>query len=589
MTHIISYHEKGKAVVNNNSHSNYSRRERDSDDSNLKPRVSRVRVQTPNNADLIRRHSLTLIGRVTNPEAQRMWSLIPVLSNLWKNVLKTSTRATGSDLGQGLFQLQFSFEEDIQTILDNRPYHFAQWMIIIQRWESILSPSFPSQIPFWIKVQGIPVHLWTTEIIRGVGKDLGLLETLDISPSAARMRVQVNGLQPLIMKSHIEFPDGNEIIATLVYEKLGKFCKVCNRLDHEKESCPTLTKTESRSSKIKAPGSKESIKDGRYEPVRNNDRNGRSYMGPSRPRESDPRASETLQNSIRSRRSSERGSPRRQNLKNSTYEPIRNKSYSRSSYRNPNERREPYGPDPRIHQRGSSASSYHYHSYGRDHSTNQGREVARQVWREKARSPIRQMNPLSENSRIQENNEQLVDIPITPIENLPQQAMEEAIGELRDVMIRYANCEDPTENAARRERVRLAEEAGEFEETAANMVRSALATQNQQDQSPQSEQDQQERISVSQRLGPTNEMAAVPAPRKRGRPPGAKKAHFSPSILNGACSKKRRVMQTQQSPKRRKQALNITRNEEQQLITGEVRAEEYLQVKERDLTIKGLR
>ncbi|XP_024006598.1 uncharacterized protein LOC112083099 [Eutrema salsugineum] len=536
MTHRISYHEKGKAVVNNSSHSNYSRRERDSDDSNLRPRVSRVRVQIPNNANLIRRHSLTLIGRVTNPEAQRMWSLIPVLSDLWKNVLKTSTRATGSDLGQGLFQFQFSSEEDIQTVLDNRPYHFAQWMIIIQRWEPTLSPSFPSQIPFWIKVQGIPVHLWTTEIIRGVGEDLGLLETLDISPSAARMRVQVNGLQPLIMKSHIEFPDGSEIIATLVYEKLGRFCKICNRLDHEKESCPTLTKNDSKTPKIKAPGPKEAIEDGRYIPTRSNDRNGRSYMGFAKPRESDPRALEASQNSIRSRRSSERSSPRRQNLEHSTYEPRRNESYSRSSYRNQNDRREPYRPDSRIHQRGSSVSSYHHHSYGRNNSTNHGREVARQVWREKPRSPVRQMNPLSENSRVQENNEQLVDIPITPIEDLPQQAMEEAIGELRDVMIRYANCEDPTESAARRERVRLAEEAGEFEETAANMVRSVLATQNNQDQNPQSEQDQQERTPVSQRLGPTNEMNVVPVPRKRGRPPGAKKAHFSPSILTGACS-----------------------------------------------------
>ncbi|CAF1781553.1 unnamed protein product [Brassica napus] len=41
-------------------------------------------------------------------------------------------------------------------------------------------------------------------------------------------------------------------------------------------------------------------------------------------------------------------------------------------------------------------------------------------------------------------------------------------------MIQYSNCADPTESAARKERCRLAEEHGEFEQSAINLALSNL-------------------------------------------------------------------------------------------------------------------
>ncbi|KAL0651646.1 hypothetical protein Bca4012_094337 [Brassica carinata] len=60
---------------------------------------------------------------------------------------------------------------------------------------------------------------------------------------------------------------------------------------------------------------------------------------------------------------------------------------------------------------------------------------------------------------------------------LPQEAVEEAMGELREVMTQYTICVDPSESAARRERLKLVEEHGKIEQTAINMVRASLATQ----------------------------------------------------------------------------------------------------------------
>ncbi|WZZ61782.1 hypothetical protein YC2023_061889 [Brassica napus] len=55
------------------------------------------------------------------------------------------------------------------------------------------------------------------------------------------------------------------------------------------------------------------------------------------------------------------------------------------------------------------------------------------------------------------------------------EAFEAALEEVREVMVQYTQCADPTESAARRERMKKAEQQGELEETALQMVRAARA------------------------------------------------------------------------------------------------------------------
>ncbi|CAN7084752.1 unnamed protein product [Brassica oleracea var. botrytis] len=41
------------------------------------------------------------------------------------------------------------------------------------------------------------------------------------------------------MKTYtLEFSDGDEVVATLLYEKLEKHCTLCQMLDHEESTCP---------------------------------------------------------------------------------------------------------------------------------------------------------------------------------------------------------------------------------------------------------------------------------------------------------------------------------------------------------------
>ena len=228
MARRLTYEEKGKGVAK----------------ASEPLRSGRIVVPDFDCSELIKKHEFTLVGRVTNLKHQRVWSLIPFLSDLWK----TSSRAIGADLGQGLFQFQFANAADMELVLEKRPYHFAKWMVILQKWEPTTSATFPSQIPFWIRVHGVPLHLWSEDILRRMGEDLGFYQGSDITPGSLKMRVEINGLLPILKTYTLEFAKGGgEITTTLVYEKLDKHCLHCSKLDHEREGCPELTEQRRKS------------------------------------------------------------------------------------------------------------------------------------------------------------------------------------------------------------------------------------------------------------------------------------------------------------------------------------------------------
>lgn len=230
MSRRLSREEKGKII---------------SSDPNEPPRTARVKAHLPDTTELHNKFSLTLIGRITNPSVQRIWPLIAFFTELWKS----DVRPVGADLGNGLFQFQFEREEDLLQVLEKRPYHFSRWMVIVQRWEPTISSSFPSLLPFWIKVQGIPIHLWKESTIRSIGEDIGIFEKMEITPLYVRMRVHINGLLPLIKSTVIEYSNGGEVTATLTYERLEKHCSKCLRLDHDINDC-LVAKHEKKSLKV---------------------------------------------------------------------------------------------------------------------------------------------------------------------------------------------------------------------------------------------------------------------------------------------------------------------------------------------------
>lgn len=212
----------------------YSRQEKGkwTASSDRQPRRAPVVIPPSDNEDLIEENRLTLIGRVTNPAIQKPQWVIDWLIQYWN----LESRVTGRDLGPDLFQLRFETEEALQSVLRKAPYHYKRWMLILQRWEPIISDSFPSMLPFWIKIHGIPLHFWNDQTVTPIGKALGPI--LDKEPTKRRVRVHINGLRPLEMQLPVQLPGGEVITVNLEYEKLEKHCFICFSLSHEKDDCP---------------------------------------------------------------------------------------------------------------------------------------------------------------------------------------------------------------------------------------------------------------------------------------------------------------------------------------------------------------
>lgn len=202
-------------------------------DQPTRPRVG-IRASDLDTSRLISENALTLIGRITNRKEQSMAAVLPYLTRKWNLVGRTH----GSDLGNDCFQFWFLDENDMRTVLANRPYQYGQWMIILQQWEPIISPTFPSQIPFWINLRGIPLHFWDDRTIRDIGQELGELEDYNLTKTTTKVRVMMDGLKPLPQDTILEFSAGEECIIALKYEKLENLCTYGLRLSHIDRDCP---------------------------------------------------------------------------------------------------------------------------------------------------------------------------------------------------------------------------------------------------------------------------------------------------------------------------------------------------------------
>lgn len=196
-----------------------------------------LQIPTSENTKLIEANRLTLIGRVTNPHIQKTRALVDFFLQHWHVV----GSITGRDLGPDLFQFKFETEHDLLSVLNKAPFHFKRWMLILQRWEPIVSDQFPAYIPFWIKIHGIPLHHWTEATIDAIGSELGRVEDKDVEKG--RVRVLINGLRPLEMNMEIELSSEEVKQVEFEYEKLEKHCFLCYSLSHEKDDCPSKRAT----------------------------------------------------------------------------------------------------------------------------------------------------------------------------------------------------------------------------------------------------------------------------------------------------------------------------------------------------------
>lgn len=82
------------------------------------------------------------------------------------------------------------------------------------------------------------LHLWLQKMIYKISHELGTLDDYEITDSSARMRLLIDGLNPITKEMVIDFVYGEESLLTLDYEGLKNHCTLCYRLSHLAADCP---------------------------------------------------------------------------------------------------------------------------------------------------------------------------------------------------------------------------------------------------------------------------------------------------------------------------------------------------------------
>ena len=99
---------------------------------------------------------------------------------------------------------------------------------------------FPSEIPFWIKIEGVPTEFWSTPTFQSIGDAIG--ETTDVDLDYGKMRVIIDGRKELCFETTVDFKGGEyyeeeEALVTLQFEKLCGHCSLCLSLCHDLGNC----------------------------------------------------------------------------------------------------------------------------------------------------------------------------------------------------------------------------------------------------------------------------------------------------------------------------------------------------------------
>ncbi|KAG2316810.1 hypothetical protein Bca52824_019932 [Brassica carinata] len=74
-------------------------------------------------------NSTSILGRLLNPDCQSMARMIEYMPTAWQ----VCGRVRGIALSRDRFQFVFEREEDLQTVLNDRPWSYNHWAMVLER------------------------------------------------------------------------------------------------------------------------------------------------------------------------------------------------------------------------------------------------------------------------------------------------------------------------------------------------------------------------------------------------------------------------------------------------------------------------
>lgn len=159
-----------------------------------------------------------------NPE-----SLCAQLLSIWKVKKKVDFQW----LGQNLYKLVFDLEDDLELILEGRPWFFRRHVLLFYR---LINPVDRKNIKlvkslFWLKAGPCPPECERKDLMHSFGSSFGGLLGSEEKGEFCLILIQLDVTQPLRRGIFISTENQEKVWLAFKYKSLPNFCFGCEGWD----------------------------------------------------------------------------------------------------------------------------------------------------------------------------------------------------------------------------------------------------------------------------------------------------------------------------------------------------------------------
>ncbi|XP_018435726.1 uncharacterized protein LOC108808018 [Raphanus sativus] len=186
-----------------------------------------------------------------------MRRMIEYMPTAWRVV----GRVRGIALSRDRFQFIFQREEDLLTVLKDRPWSYNHWTIALERWTADPPPDFLRYMEIWIRIKNIPMKFFTGDTMHRLASEIGHVELVAYDPKVShtkdyiRVLITFDSENPAKPSRKLTVSKDKTVTVEFEYERIHKKCHHCFRLTHEKFRCPVLQNAPKQNSQTATPSS----------------------------------------------------------------------------------------------------------------------------------------------------------------------------------------------------------------------------------------------------------------------------------------------------------------------------------------------
>ncbi|MBA0634173.1 hypothetical protein Godav_025534, partial [Gossypium davidsonii] len=159
-----------------------------------------------------------------------------------RSIWRTKKKFEIQRVGQNLFLIVFELEEDLESILEGRPWLFRKSLILFNRLSQEMERDQISMTssPFWIKIDSLLPELGKKDLMHAIGVTFGGVIRSEISDTCCRLRISMDVRKPLRRGIFVSSINIKKIWVPFKYENLSIFCFGCGRMGHGLTDCTQI-------------------------------------------------------------------------------------------------------------------------------------------------------------------------------------------------------------------------------------------------------------------------------------------------------------------------------------------------------------